>query len=282
MTDDRNVDPTAPTQLVADLRALAVDLATRAGALAHEGRRRLGAGQPIDHETKSTLTDPVTEFDRAAEALIVDAVRVARPHDSIVGEEGAEHAGTSGLHWHIDPIDGTTNFVYDLPAWCTSVAVVDEQGPLAGAVYVPVTNELFAAARGGGATCNGEPIRCSSASQLATALIGTGFNYSPAVRELQARRLAALLPQVRDVRRFGSAALDLCMVACGRLDAYFEEHLNSWDLAAGVLIASEAGAITSNFSGGPADSDATVATASDLHTPLLELIAEIDRATISR
>jgi len=260
----------------AALRALAVDLAIQAGTLAHDGRRSLGVGQPVAHDTKSTPTDPVTEFDRAAEALIVDTLRVARPDDSIVGEEGAEHAGSSGLEWHIDPIDGTANFVYDLPAWCTSVAVVDDRGPLAGAVYVPVTDELFSAARGGGATRNGEPIRCSTASQLATALIGTGFSYSPTIRELQARRLVALLPQVRDVRRFGSAALDLCMVACGRLDAYFEEHLNSWDLAAGVLIASEAGAITSNFPGGPAGADATVAAAPGLHESLLALIAEID------
>ncbi len=272
---DRGVDG-AVVDLAVELRALAVDLATRAGALAHDGRRRLGVGQPVAHDTKSTPTDPVTEFDRAAEALIVDTLRRTRPDDSIVGEEGAEHAGTSGLEWHIDPIDGTANFVYDLPAWCTSVAVVDERGPLAGAVYVPVTDELFSAARGAGASRNGTPIRCSTASQLAVALVGTGFNYSPAIRELQARRLTALLPQVRDVRRYGSAALDLCMVACGRLDAYFEEHLNSWDLAAGVLIASEAGATTSNFGSGPAGSDATVATAPGLHEALLTLLATID------
>jgi len=276
MTADQRSHGSEADGSAAELRALAVDLATRAGALAHDGRRRLGIGQPVAHDTKSTPTDPVTEFDRAAEALIVDRLRSARPDDSIVGEEGAEHAGTSGLEWHIDPIDGTANFVYDLPAWCTSVAVVDEHGPLAGAVYVPVTDELFSAARGHGATRNGEPICCSSASQLSMALIGTGFNYSPMIRAMQARRLAVLLPEVRDVRRFGSAALDLCMVACGRLDAYFEEHLNSWDLAAGVLIASEAGAITSNFHGGVAGPDATVAAAPGLHTSLLALIAEID------
>ena len=132
---------------IADLRALAGDLATRAGALALGGRRRLGVGQPVEHDTKSTPTDPVTEFDRAAEALIVAALREHRPDDSIVGEEGAGHAGSSGLEWHIDPIDGTVNFVYDLPAWCTSIAVVDEHGPLAGAVFVPVTDELFSVAR---------------------------------------------------------------------------------------------------------------------------------------
>jgi len=242
MTADRSLD---------ELRELAVELATAAGGLAHEGRRRLGVGQPVAHDTKSTPTDPVTEFDRAAEALIVDTLRSRRPDDSIVGEEGANHAGTSGLVWHVDPIDGTANFVYDLPAWCTSVAVVDERGPLAGSVFAPVTNELFAAAR---------------------------VNYSPAVRERQARRLVALLPQVRDVRRYGSAALDLCFVASGRLDAYFEEHLNSWDLAAGVLIASEAGAVTSDFENGPAGPSHTVASAPGVHRSLLELIDTIDRS----
>jgi myo-inositol-1(or 4)-monophosphatase len=261
-----------------DLRMLAAELAVRAGTSALDGRRRLGIGQAVAHDTKSTPTDPVTEFDRAAEGLIVDGLRTRRPDDSIVGEEGAGHVGSSGLVWHIDPIDGTVNFVYDLPAWCTSVAVVDERGPLAGAVFVPVTNELFSAARGDGATRNGSPIHCSDATDVRMALIATGFNYSPDTRRAQARRLAALLPEVRDVRRYGSAALDLCMVGCGRLDAYYEEHLNSWDLAAGVLIASEAGAVTSNFGGGTADSDATVAAAPGIHGALVELIAAIDAA----
>jgi fructose-1,6-bisphosphatase/inositol monophosphatase family enzyme len=263
-----------PDGAVSELRALAAELATSAGSSAHDGRRRLGVGQPVEHDTKSTPTDPVTEFDRAAEKLIVDELRVRRPDDSIVGEEGGGHTGTSGLEWHIDPIDGTVNFVYDLPAWCTSVAVVDLHGPLAGAVYVPVTDELFSAARGAGATLNGEPIHCSAATELTMALIGTGFNYSPITRARQAARLARLLPHVRDMRRYGSAALDLCMAACGRLDAYFEEHLNSWDLAAGVLIAAEAGATTSNFAGGPADTDAVVAAAPGLHRALLDLLEQ--------
>ena len=263
----------------ADLRALATELAISAGTLALTGRRRLGVGQPVSHDTKSTPTDPVTEFDRAAEALIVETLRARRPDDSIVGEEGAGHEGTSGLEWHIDPIDGTVNFVYDLPAWCTSVAVVDRDGPLAGAVYAPVTDELFSAARGAGATRNDEPIRCSMATDLTMALLGTGFNYSPDIRERQARRLAKMITRVRDVRRYGSAALDLCMVACGRLDAYFEEHLNSWDLAAGVLIAAEAGAVTSNGAGGPADADLAVAAAPGLHVALLDLF---ERASLDR
>ena len=260
-----------------ELRLLAEDLAQRAGALALAGRRSLGIGQPVAHDTKSTPTDPVTEFDRAAEALIVESLRAHRPNDSIVGEEGANHVGTSGLEWHVDPIDGTANFVYDLPTWCTSVGVVDANGGIAGAVYSPVADELFSAARGHGATLNGQPISCSTATNLSTALVATGFSYSPATRVGQGARLARLLPQVRDVRRFGSAALDLCMVASGRLDAYFEEFLNSWDLAAGVLIAAEAGAATSDFGSGAAGPTATVAAAPGVHAALLSAIAAIDR-----
>ena len=265
-----------PDTLHADLRSFAEELAVQAGSVALAGRRRLGVGQPVAHDTKSSPTDPVTEFDRAAEQLIVGAIRARRPDDSIVGEEGADQTGDSGLAWHVDPIDGTANFVYDLPSWCTSVAVVDDDGSLAGAVYVPVTEELFSAARGHGATRNGHAIRCSSATVLAEALVGTGFSYAAERRAAQARRLVELLPAVRDIRRLGSAALDLCLVACGRLDAYFEEHLNSWDLAAGVLIAAEAGARTSDFDHGRAGTTATVAAAPGVHAALLELIASID------
>lgn len=260
---------------LAELRALAERLARRAGSEALAGRRGLGIGHTLTFDTKSSPTDPVTEFDRAAEALIVGAIRRERPDDSIVGEEGTDHVGTSPYAWHVDPIDGTANFVYDLPNWCTSVAVVDDDGSVAGAVYLPVTDELFSASRGGGATLNGDPVRCSMATDLGQALVATGFSYSAQRRRRQGRRLAELIDQVRDVRRLGSAATDLCLVACGRVDAYFEEHLNSWDLAAGVLIAAEAGAITSDFSGGSAGPAETVAAAPGVHRALLDAIANI-------
>jgi myo-inositol-1(or 4)-monophosphatase len=250
------------------LRRFCEDLAVEAGAGALAGRRALGVGRPGYH-TKSSPTDPVTEYDRAAETLIVAAIRARFPDDSIVGEEGTDHVGSSSRSWHIDPIDGTANFVYDLAGWCTSIAVVDGAGPLAGAVYVPVSDELFSAVRDMGAFLNGHAIHCSSAVDLSHALIGTGFSYTRDRRRRQGVLLARLLPDVRDVRRSGSAALDLCSVACARLDAYYEEHLNSWDLAAGVLIASEAGAITSNFVGGPAGTDATVAAAPGVHHALV-------------
>jgi myo-inositol-1(or 4)-monophosphatase len=257
------------------LRSIAEDLARRAGHLALDGQRRAASGT-MAQSTKSTPTDPVTEFDRAAEQLIVAALRAERPDDAIVGEEGAGHEGTSGVVWHVDPIDGTVNFVYGLSPWCTSVAAVDADGGLAGAVFAPVTGEMFSAARGRGATLDGRPIRCSSPTGLATALVATGFNYSPSVRAEQAVRVAGLVPRVRDIRRLGSAALDLCSVACGRLDAYYEEYLNSWDLAAGLLICVEAGAAASDFAGRAARPAEVVVAAPSIHDELLAALRELD------
>lgn len=266
---DQSPDP-------ASLRTLAEGLARTAGTTALAGRRELPIGQPPAHDTKSSLTDPVTEFDRAAEAYIVDELRRLKPDDAIVGEEGAADSGTSGIEWHIDPIDGTANFLYDLPAWCTSVAAVRTGRPLtdaiAGAVYVPVTDEMFSAHAGGGATLNNLPISASKADAISMSLIGTGFSYLDDRRVVQADRIRSLLPQVRDIRRYGSAAIDLAFVACGRLDAYFEEHLNSWDMAAGLLIANEAGAEVSGFDGGDPDELDAVAAAPGIHAALLAAI----------
>ena len=266
---DQSPDP-------ASLRTLAEGLARTAGTTALAGRRELPIGQPPAHDTKSSLTDPVTEFDRAAEAYIVDELRRLKPDDAIVGEEGAADSGTSGIEWHIDPIDGTANFLYDLPAWCTSVAAVRTGRPLtdaiAGAVYLPVTDEMFSAHAGGGATLNNLPISASKADAISMSLIGTGFSYLDDRRVVQADRIRSLLPQVRDIRRYGSAAIDLAFVACGRLDAYFEEHLNSWDMAAGLLIANEAGAEVSGFDGGDPDKLGAVAAAPGIHAALLAAI----------
>ncbi len=258
-----------------ELGRLAADLAHAAGMLALDGRRSLATGQGVDHDTKSTQTDPVTAFDRAAESLLVSELERLRPDDAIVGEEGANRPGRSGLEWHLDPIDGTVNFLYDLPAWCTSVAVVDEHGDgLAGAVFAPVTDEMFVASRGGGATRNGSPIAVSRTTDLSMALVATGFSYRPEIRTPQAARLGRMLAGVRDVRRFGSAALDLCAVAAGRVDAYFEEHLNTWDMAAGILVATEAGARTSDYGGGTARPAEVVAAAPGVHAALLALLAD--------
>ena len=201
--------------------------------------------------TKLTDTDMVTKFDRESEAMIIAGLRSQRPDDSIVGEEGGGHRGTSGLEWHVDPIDGTTSFMYGLPTWCVSIGAQDRDGSLVGAVYMPDLDEMFAARRGGGATLNGEPISCSSLTDMSKALVATGFSYTPSHRTVQSRRVTEFIHQIRDVRRMGAAAVDICFVACGRLDAYFEENLHSWDVLAAELIAREAGARSGDFSGGP-------------------------------
>jgi myo-inositol-1(or 4)-monophosphatase len=239
-----------------ELRELACELAVAGGTVAADGWRRDIAGgvsrATMTAATKSSRTDVVTAHDRAAEARIVASLTARRPDDAIVGEEGTQRPGTSGLSWYLDPIDGTTNFLYGFPLWSTSVGVADGDGTVAGAVFVPATGELFAAARGAGATRNGEPIRCSAEVDAALALVATGFGYLAERRAEQARRLASMIAEVRDVRRGGSAAVDLCYAAAGFVDAYFEDGLNSWDIAAGELVAREAGCRTGDFAGGPA------------------------------
>jgi myo-inositol-1(or 4)-monophosphatase len=245
-----------------ELRELACDLAVAAGDVAAAGRRAdLDAAGPeggddrhgvLGAVTKSSATDVVTRHDRAAEQVIVEGLLARRPDDAIVGEEGANRLGTSGLSWYVDPIDGTTNFMYGLPMWSTSVAVRDADGTVAGAVYVPDTAELFTAARGGGATRNGRPIRASGQASLALTLVATGFGYQPEERDRQARRFARLARFVRDIRRTGSAAIDLAYTAAGFFDAFYEENLNWWDMAAGELIARESGCSSGDFHGGAA------------------------------
>ena len=221
------------------LRQLAVELATEAAGEVAEHHGRITAVA-----TKSSRTDLVTAADRAAEALITSRLRRLRPDDGIVGEEGASRPGASGITWFIDPIDGTTNFVYGHPGYAVSVAATRAGRPLAGAVVDPLHGEVFSAARGRGALCNDEPLLVSGTSELRSALVATGFGYDEADRNHQGAVVAGLVGRVRDIRRMGSAALDLCSVACGRVDAYYEYRLCPWDHAAGSLIAGEAGAVT--------------------------------------
>jgi myo-inositol-1(or 4)-monophosphatase len=201
-----------------------------------------------------------------------------RPDDGIVGEEGASRDGTSGITWHIDPIDGTSNFYFDIPMWAVSIGAVDEHGPIAGAVYAPALGDMFTAARGEGATLNGNRISVRENTILSDALVCTGFSYHVSQREVHARRVATMVGQIRDIRRFGAAAIDLCFVACGRLDAYFEEHLNSWDLIAGQVIATEAGAIVTNFSGDTVTPQQVLATQPGVQKALIRLIADSTKA----
>lgn len=222
-------------------------------------------------DTKSSATDMVTEFDHASERLIVDRLLAARPYDGVLGEEGAAAAGSSGVHWVIDPIDGTTNFLYGLPSWGVSIAATDALGTIVGAVFVPSSGEMFAAVRGAGATLDGVTIRAGACTELSSALVATGFGYEAERRRRQGARVAALLPHVRDIRRLGAASVDLCYVAAGRIDAYYEEGLGVWDFAAGELIARESGCLTGDFGGGP-PSSLEVAVANPVLFPLLRQV----------
>ena len=251
------------------LRLIAESLAREAGDMALRGRK----SGPLTATTKSSPIDMVTKFDKASEAMITEGLAKIRPDDSIVGEEGAAKQGTSGITWHIDPIDGTTNFYFDLPMWAVSIGAVDEHGPLAGAVYVPALGEMFSGARTEGSTLNGMPIGVRNNHDIADALVCTGYSYRISEREVHAKRVADIVMKVRDIRRFGAAAVDLCFVACGRLDAYFEEHLHSWDLIAGQVIATEAGAIISDYAGNPVTPAQVLAATPGVHADLIRLIA---------
>jgi myo-inositol-1(or 4)-monophosphatase len=225
------------------LLAIAVEAATMAGALLME-RARHGAEQQVS--AKSTPTDLVSEADLASERAIRELLAERRPHDGFIGEEGEDVQSASGLHWVVDPLDGTVNFLFAIPQWCVSVAVADGRGTLAGAVYEPNREELFSASRDGRATLTGPrgEIELNGGDrdgELATAMVATGFAYDADVRAAQAQALTRVLPRVRDVRRFGSAALDLAWTAAGRYDAYFERTVKQWDIAAGALICERAG-----------------------------------------
>jgi myo-inositol-1(or 4)-monophosphatase len=225
--------------------------------------------------TKTTGTDMVTEMDRASEALIAQALLEARPADGILGEEGTDHPGTSGVRWVVDPLDGTTNYLYGFPGFNVSIAAELGAVAVVGAVYDVVRGELFRAVRGGGATRDGATIGPTGTTELSHVLLGTGFAYDPDRRRQQGAAVAEVLPRVRDIRRQGAAAVDLCSVACGRLDAYYETGLAPWDLAAGGLIAVEAGAVVTGLDGGsPAGGD-VLASAPGVATAVRGLLAEV-------
>ncbi len=250
-----------------ELLAIAEHAARAAGALLLDHATR----RPVAVESKSSTTDMVSDADRASEELIVGLLRSARPDDGLIGEEGASHPSATGLTWVCDPLDGTTNYLYRLPQWAVSIAVEDASGPVAACVYDAVHDEAFTAAREHGASLNGHPIRTSDATELATSLIGTGFAYSAELRAEQGARLPAVLEAVRDIRRAGSAALDLAWVACGRLDGFFETDIRHWDYAGGRLLVQEAGG-RFHLAPGPHDGiPQVVAAAPGIHAALLAL-----------
>lgn len=265
--DDRT-SPSAPSDDPAALLELATTIAARAAALVVAGLARARA----EVVTKSSRTDLVTDVDRASEQLIVEAIRRARPDDAVLAEEGGGHDGTSGLRWVVDPVDGTTNFVYGHPPFAVSIAVEDADGAVVGVVHDAASDEVFTAVRGGGAALDGRPIRCTDTVEVPEALVATGFGYDAGQRARQAGVLVTVAPAVRDIRRHGAAAVDLCWVACGRLDAYYEKGLAPWDLAAGGLIAREAGARTVDLDGGPASPQFVLAAPPALVAPLTALL----------
>ena len=237
--------PALTEELLTELAALAAEVARSTGILIRDLRE---AGVDVA-ASKSSATDIVTVADRRAEEHVVAAISAARPHDGILGEEGAGVPGTSGITWVVDPIDGTVNYAYGIPLYAVSIAATiadptasfDGRRAVAGAVFAPRTDELFEAHEGGGARLNGEPIRVSDCGELAMALVATGFGYTVERRTEQAEMAMRLIPRARDLRRTGSAAYDLCSFASGRIDAYYERGLQPWDYAAGLLIAREAG-----------------------------------------
>jgi myo-inositol-1(or 4)-monophosphatase len=221
-----------------------------------------------DIQTKSSPTDLVSEVDRMAEARITEILAERRPDDGLLGEEGAFETGTSGVRWLIDPLDGTTNYLFGVPSYCVSIGAELDGAGVVGVVVDPSRSETWSAAKGGGVHRNGRPIGPIVGSPpLAEALIATGFSYLPQRRAWQARRLLGVVPVVRDIRRFGSAALDLCWVAAGRVDGYYEWGLQPWDLAAGAVIATEAGAEV-----GALDDDTVICAPPGLIGPLRDLL----------
>ena len=277
MSDQRE-QPDHRSSDYAVLREIAVEVAVAAGHfIVHDRPDTLSVA------TKTTDTDVVTEMDQRAQDLIVGALRDRRPDDGFLGEEaGSTRRGRTGITWVVDPIDGTVNYLYGIPAYAVSIAAVvgdphrtGDWRPVAGAVVNPVTGQTYSAAEGAGATradASGRSttLRVSDLGELSQALVATGFGYSADRRAWQAAVLAGLLPDVRDIRRMGSAALDLCRVAEGSVDAYYERGLNAWDLAAGWVIVTEAGGTVTGRGDAAPGSDLVVASGNALRAPFVE------------
>jgi myo-inositol-1(or 4)-monophosphatase len=262
------------TSTYGELLDLAVGVARDAAATA----RRMRAEAITDVTTKSTATDVVTTADRAVERQVVAAIRAVRPGDGVFGEEYGDSAEPQpgAVRWVLDPIDGTVNYLYGLPQYAVSLAAEIDGTVVAGVVVNAATGDEWTATRGGGAWRGDRRLHCSGRTSLEQSLVGTGFGYDARRRAHQGAVLAGLITGVRDIRRFGAAALDLCAVAEGGLDAYYEKGLNPWDHAAGGLIAAEAGAVVSGLRGAPPGLDMVVAAPPVLFGPLHDALVELD------
>ena len=250
--------------MYAELLELARKVGLEAGALLME------RPPAFEIESKSTAIDIATQMDKKAEKFIVESLLAARPDDGIIGEEGSAVESKSGITWVIDPLDGTVNYFYGLPGWNVSIAAKDKDGSIVGVVTAPTINSTWWATRGGGAFYNGHQIRCNEPIAVDRALIATGFQYDVAHRTTQMTDLAKLVPLARDVRRNGAAAVDLCHVAMGALDGYYEAGLKEWDWAAGGLVATEAGARFAQYGQEPLRT--TLAAGPTLHAHLASLL----------
>jgi myo-inositol-1(or 4)-monophosphatase len=251
-----------------ELLDIAMSAAEDAGRLLLERFRAPARGV----DTKSTPTDPVSDADRASEQMLLDAIAKHRPDDGVLAEEGGRESSTSGYTWVVDPLDGTVNYLFGIPVWCISIAVKDRDGTAVGVVHDPNHDEFFTAVRGAGAKLNDERIAVNDVDDLSQALIGTGFAYDGEARAEQAARLPRVLPRVRDIRRAGSAAIDLSSLACGRLDGFFEAPMEEWDKAAGLLLIAEAGGTISELPAPKGLSPGVIAAGPRLHDPLRELV----------
>jgi myo-inositol-1(or 4)-monophosphatase len=265
----------------ATLLGLARAAAEEAGQMLAARRPPGGSGRPEVTGTKSSPTDVVTEMDRASEALITGRLGSRRPGDAFLGEEGGESGrGGARVRWIIDPLDGTVNYLYGLADWAVSIAAEVEGTLVAGVVAVPAHGEVFTAVSGGGAWLQAGgappvPLRCNTGVALAQALVATGFGYGAGRRKVQGEVVAVVLPRVRDIRRAGSCAVDLCSVAAGRVDAFYERGVNYWDYAAGGLIATEAGARLGGLAGKPASPEMAIAAEPVLFGELHGLLASL-------
>ncbi len=253
-------------KLKSELLELAVAIAKEAGALLSQ------RPEVFDLETKSSAIDFATQMDLASEKLIVSKLLAKRPDDGIIAEEGSAVISKSGVTWVIDPLDGTVNYFYGIAGWNVSIAAKDCDGVQVGVVYAPSINALWTATKDNGATLNGIKISCNDPVTLDRALIATGFSYDMADRKSQAELVSKLIESVRDIRRLGAGAADLCLVATGRLDAFYELGLKEWDIAAGGLIAEEAGALVTGRNGGPAGLEMVIAAGPALHAKLVAII----------
>ncbi|BEP13726.1 inositol monophosphatase family protein [Acidothermaceae bacterium B102] len=253
------------------LLTLATDIAHETGALILDR----DASTDLAVQTKSTDTDVVTAKDTAAERLIRARLDVERPDDGFLGEESGHGTGSTGVRWIVDPIDGTVNYLYNIPQYAVSIGVEIDGVVQVGVVYDPAKDEMYQAISGGGSTLNGATLACSTETVLSQSLVCTGFGYAAARRTRQAEILLQVIPHVRDIRRMGAASLDLCAVAAGRADGYYERGLNPWDVAAGVLIAQEAGAVVTDIDGAFPTADFVLAAAAGVHKELLALLAPL-------